>query len=461
MTASAGRLVILGLGPGDPGERTVAAQAALDAADRIILRTSVHPGLDDLATDTRVSSCDDLYESAAGFDALYAAIAERVIANVTPGELTVYAVPGHPRMGERTVPFIESRALAAGNVVEVLDAVSFIDASLAAVPVDPLDGGLQIADAEHLSVTLDREPHAAGLLGIDPALPLLIAQIYNGALAAAVKMALSRLYPDDHAVTLIQAAGVPEREGKATIALHELDRQGVDHLTSLFVPPLNALDAVRTPRTLTRVVATLRAPGGCPWDRAQTHATLRNAVLEEAYEAVDAIDSGDLSALAEELGDLLLLVLMHAQIAEEDGAFAIEDVYESVTRKLIRRHPHVFGAVAAETPDAVVATWDAVKAAERAAKGAAEPPNPIDRLPRAMPATRKAIELLAPRAALERPALAHAGDDLLAAIEALIAQGIDPERAIEDALRRRGEAMAMEREPVAAAQPMPGGTTPA
>ncbi len=187
------------------------------------------------------------------------------------------------------------------------------------------------------------------------------------------------------------------------IPLHALDRRDVDHLTSLWVPAMGPLEAVRSPETLTRIVARLRAPGGCPWDREQTPETLRNQVLEEAYEVVDAIDAGDDGGLAEELGDLLLLITMQAQIAEENGAFRIEDVFEGVNRKLIRRHPHVFGSVSATTPDAVIATWEGVKEIERAEKG--ESPakqNPIDRLPRAMPVTRKVVEILAPRTSLAR-----------------------------------------------------------
>ena len=122
-----------------------------------------------------------------------------------------------------------------------------------------------------------------------------------------------------------------------------------------------SLEAVRSPESLIRTVARLRAPGGCPWDREQTPGSLRNAVLEEAYEVVDAIDAGDNGGLAEELGDLLLLVAMQAQIAEENGAFRVEDVFEGINRKLIRRHPHVFGSISATTPDAVIATWEGVK----------------------------------------------------------------------------------------------------
>ena len=146
----------------------------------------------------------------------------------------------------------------------------------------------------------------------------------------------------------------------------------------------------------------------------------------------------DAAALCEELGDLLLLVAMHAQLAEEEGTFRIEDVYEAVSSKLIRRHPHVFGDVDAATPDAVIRTWEEVKARERQAAGAPLPEsNPVDRLPKAMPAMRKSIEALAPRSTLRAPENDATGGELLAALERLLAQGVDPERALEASLRSR------------------------
>jgi tetrapyrrole methylase family protein/MazG family protein len=436
MTGNSPRVLIVGLGPGDPDLRTVGTQRALDSADRIILRTRVHPGLDDLAADPRVTDCDDLYEVADQFDGIYRAIANRVLDAARTGGTAVFAVPGHPRFGERSVSMLEVEARARGVPIKTLNGVSFVDAAIDLLNIDPVAQGLQIVDAEQLAATLDRDPFASGLIGVDPARPLLVAQLYNAELAAAVKIALSRIYPDEHEVSLVHAAGVSPNERVEPIALHALDRHPVDHLTSLWVPPLASLDAARTVASLHRIVARLRAPDGCPWDRKQTHASLRDAVLAEAYEVVDAIDANDRAELAEELGDLLLLIAMHAQIAEEEGAFRIEDVYESINRKLIRRHPHVFADVTAETADAVVATWESVKAAEREEKGTPHAElNPVDRLPRAMPAMRKAISILAPRTQLHAAAEPDAGERVLATILDLLEQRIDPERALETALR--------------------------
>ena len=439
-----GQITIIGLGPGDPDLRTVGAQRALDAAGRVVLRTREHPGIADIVSDERAVACDDVYENSASFDDVYPAIAQRVVDLASGGANVVYAVPGHPRFAERSVILIQQLAAEQDIPVTVLDAVSFVDVSTSAVNSDPIDAGLQIVDAQHLAAVVDMDPFGAGSLGVDPARPLLVAQLYNQEMAAAVKLALGRAYPDEHPVTLVRAT---QGESTRNIPLAQLDREQPDHLTSLWVAPLGPLDAFRSGETLTRIVARLRAPGGCPWDREQTPQSLRNSVLEEAYEVVEAIDSEDYASLCEELGDLLLIVEMQTQLAEEAGDFTIEDVYDEITRKLIRRHPHVFGDVTARTPDAVVSTWEDVKAAERAQKGAAAPPsNRLDRLSRAMPVTRKVIEMLAPRATLITDPTPGAGDAALQAITDLIDQGIDPEIAIERALRAALASRAAEEE---------------
>jgi tetrapyrrole methylase family protein / MazG family protein len=437
-------VTVVGLGPGDPALLTLGARAALDRAARIVVRTAVHPGLD-LADDPRVVVCDDLYETGDTFDEVYAAIVARVleVAGETDGEV-VYAVPGHPRFGERTLAVLEREAEAAGVAVAVLSAVSFVDAVATAVGLDPVAAGVQVLDALALQAALEAEPFSGGRLAVDPTRPLLVAQVYDGRTAAATKLRLTRDYPDDHPIVVVAAAGVPGAESVRHAALYELDRLPIDHLTSVWVPPLGDLDAARSAATLQRIAARLRAPDGCPWDRKQTHASLRQAVIEEAYETVDAIDAGDPGELAEELGDLLLQVALHAQIAEEAGDFTLEDVYEAVNRKLVRRHPHVFGDAVARTAGEVVATWESVKAEERTRAG--KPPksdgHPLDTLPRSMPALERARALIGPRKGDRAPnadpeALAAAGATILAAIEDAIAAGIDPDQALDRALRLR------------------------
>jgi len=133
---------------------------------------------------------------------------------------------------------------------------------------------------------------------------------------------------------------------------------------------------------LVEVIAKLRSPGGCPWDRAQTHRSIAKNVVEEAYEAVHAIESDDVAGLSEELGDVLLQVVLHSQIASDDGEFTIDDVVAGIVDKLYRRHPHVFGDAVAGTPREVHAKWDQIKRAEKAESGKGL----LDDVPHALPA---------------------------------------------------------------------------
>ncbi|HXG41633.1 MAG TPA: nucleoside triphosphate pyrophosphohydrolase [Dehalococcoidia bacterium] len=157
---------------------------------------------------------------------------------------------------------------------------------------------------------------------------------------------------------------------------------------------------LRTFEGLRRVVAALRAPDGCPWDRAQTHLSLRHYLREEAAEALEAIEAGDSQRLAEELGDLLLQVLMHAQIAEEAGEFTLEDVIHGVASKLVRRHPHVFGGQRLETPQQVLRQWDELKRGERGEDASA-----LEGVPATLPALAlaQALQRRAARAGFTWP----------------------------------------------------------
>jgi len=128
---------------------------------------------------------------------------------------------------------------------------------------------------------------------------------------------------------------------------------------------------LRTFEGLRGIIARLRAPDGCPWDRVQTHASLKPYLLEEAYEALAALDENDADKLCDELGDLLLEVLLHVQLAEEAGEFTLEDVVYRIASKLVRRHPHVFGEEQADTPEEVMARWAVVKQEERGDEGSA------------------------------------------------------------------------------------------
>lgn len=429
-------ITIAGLGPGSRRYRTLETVDAIAAAQRIILRTAVHPDLDDLTADPRVVACDDLYQRGQSFEAVYEAIAGRVIEGAGAGDL-LYLTPGHPRYGEQVTERIERLAAEAGHRVQVLAAVSAFDVLAVALHRDLMREEPQSIDATTLASSLDVEPFAAGLVDLSPYRPVLVTQVFSQEMAAAAKLALSRLFPDEHPVSVARAAGTPG-EAVATMPLHRLDRATVDHLTSVWIDPLPADAAGRAFAGLLRVAARLRTPEGCPWDREQTAGSLIPSLLEEAYEVVEALQGNDADHAAEELGDLLLHIVMQSQIAEEDELFRIEDVVEAITTKLIRRHPHVFGASTAASAKDVLGIWQRVKADERAAGNrTAKPAHPLDRYPAPMPIARRLHDLLPTGERRDDdPSTEALGDQLYELTRQAIAQGLDPEQILLDAARR-------------------------
>lgn len=341
-------LLIVGLGPGSPALLTQETRQALDGAPRVILRTRHHPTVSALSDQSAAwEDCDDLYQQQAGFDALYEAIAGRVLASAAAAP-TVYAVPGHPLVAERSVTAILATAEERGVTVRIMPALSFADLAAVSLRIDL--GAVQLCDALDLRIDAQR--------------PALVSQVFDRDATTALKLRLLESYPPDHTITVLTALGTPE-EVKRTVPLSELDHRPFGFLDCLYAPALAPLQDVRRFEGLAYVIQRLHAPGGCPWDREQTHETLRPHLLEESYEALEAIDSGDPARLAEELGDVLLQVLMHAAVAERLDEFTFADIAEQITRKLIRRHPHVFGEATTSTSEEVYQNWEALKQAEK------------------------------------------------------------------------------------------------
>jgi len=198
---------------------------------------------------------------------------------------------------------------------------------------------------------------------------------------------LSLCYPPDHEVILVHAPGDVSVETRR-IPLAQLTAMPCDAQTYLLVPACPRREQTYAGfEGLVRVVAALRAPDGCPWDREQTHESLKPHLLEETYETLEAIDRADPAELREELGDLLLQVLMHSQIASETGAFDIYQVIQHLIEKLIARHPHVFGDAHAETAAQVLKNWDATKRQQKGRNSV------LDGVPRSMPALARAQEI--------------------------------------------------------------------
>jgi tetrapyrrole methylase family protein/MazG family protein len=348
-------ITVVGLGPGAPALLTVEAQQFLGSVAEIYVRTRKHPTVATLPPQATIHSFDLIYERAETFEQVYAEIAARIVELGQRQQGVVYAVPGHPLVGEASVRHIMALAEEKGLAVHIIEGLSFIEPVCTRLRQDPLNGW-QIADATDL--ILQHYP------AINPDLPLLIGQVYSREIAADVKLALMTIYPDDQRVTLVRAAGTTD-ESISTIPLYELDRSGaIDHLTSLYVPPLAVPGSLAT---FQEIVALLRAPEGCPWDREQTHRSLRPFLLEETHEVLEALDNDDTLALKEELGDLLLQILLHTQIAIEDEEFRMTDVIGHIVAKLKRRHPHVFGQVRVSGAQEVLVNWERIKGQEKAA----------------------------------------------------------------------------------------------
>ncbi|MEM2587754.1 MAG: SAM-dependent methyltransferase, partial [Candidatus Bathyarchaeia archaeon] len=326
-------IIIVGLGPGDPKLITREVWDILQNAREIYLRTSKHPVVEFLPEGLKVHSFDHLYEEKETFDEVYRAIAEEIVKLGERQKDVIYAVPGNPMVGETTTRLILEFASEMGLEVEVKEGISFLDSLFVLLRIDPLEG-LQIVDASELA-----SHHFPKL---DPDRPVIVGQLYDRFLASQVKAVLLDLYPEEHSVTIVKGAGTSNPVIRE-LPLYQLDRQDdIDHLTSLYIPPLPEEGSLIS---LQEIVAHLRAPDGCPWDRQQDHRSLRPYLLEESYEVLEALDEDNPIKLRDELGDLLLQVMLHAQIALEEGEFRPAEMIASLIRKLKHRHPHVFGQV--------------------------------------------------------------------------------------------------------------------
>lgn len=376
------RLVVVGLGPAGLDRLPESSVVFLnDPGATVLVRTLAHPAAAELSAMREIQSCDDLYDSSESFDEVYEAIADRVVESLGRGPI-VYAVPGSPLVGERTVELLRGRL----DSLEVVAAESFLDLVFATVGVDPISDGLQIVDGRSLPDPLPLH------------LPTVITQVDTSLTLADVGAALGRVLDETTTVTVLDRLG----DHDALVAelplgmLHEVDP---GPRTSLFVSPqaVGWLGLVETNRILREQ---------CPWDREQTHHTLLTHLVEEAYETVDAVanlpvdaprgepDFGAYAVLEEELGDLMLQVVFHATLAREAGAFDVDEVAEAIRRKLVRRHPHVFGDVEVSGPSDVLANWEEIKHQEKGRLSL------MDDVPTALPGIAKADKLQSRAAAV-------------------------------------------------------------
>ncbi|MCU0270251.1 MAG: MazG family protein [Acidimicrobiales bacterium] len=408
------RVVVVGLGPAGADLVTTGTLAEIRRVPVRFLRTTRHPAASAV---TEAASFDHVYEAGDDLPGVYQRIVELLVEAAQREGEVLYAVPGSPVVAEHTVELLQVDPRVS---ITIHPALSFLDLAWARLGVDPVATGARVVDGHRFAV------ESAGERG-----PLLVAQCDTPLVLSDVKLAIgdaldraaelgsglarpapdgrarpAGLLPGDLRVVVLQRLGLPD-EAVFEVAWHELDRAvQPDHLTSLWLPTYAAPVAAEVQR-FAELVATLRAE--CPWDREQTHESLKRHLLEEAYEVLDALDGVDVETgagyehLEEELGDLLFQVIFHATLAAEAGQFTLADVARTVHDKLHGRHPHVFGEVEADSADQVAANWEQLKKVE---KGRA---SVFDGLPEGLPALLYALKVQKKAASLELPTTVHGG----------------------------------------------------
>jgi tetrapyrrole methylase family protein / MazG family protein len=384
-------ITLLGLGPGDPSLITRQAwNELLDCSD-LYLRTRRHSAVKGLPAAIKLHDFDALDRPGGSFETRRSRIVEEIISLGGRPQGVVYAVPGHPLIGDAISLEIYRRAAGLGIPVQVIAGISLIE---------PVFSILGLAPLSHFTVMDALELATFHVPPFSTSAPAVITQMHSPAIAAGIQQTLLSLYPTNHVVWLVNSLSVPQQdragprsdtsatspqsEALPLSEIHQSDH--LDLFTSLYLP---ALGPATSFEAFQEIIAHLRAPDGCPWDREQTHQTLRTHLLEETYEVLAALDADNPAEMREEFGDLLLQVVLHAQIAAEVGEFTMADVLEHIHTKIVRRHPHVFGDLELKDAQGVLRNWERLKAEERIANGKAEA-SLLDGVASALPALLQA-----------------------------------------------------------------------
>ncbi|MEC5425994.1 nucleoside triphosphate pyrophosphohydrolase [Virgibacillus sp. C22-A2] len=369
------KIDIIGLGAGDIDQLPLGIYKKLTDSKQIVYtRTIDHPVIQSLQLEgITFESFDENYEIEEQFSDVYQGIADSLLLKAK-SQHVIYTVPGHPMLAEKTVQLLlEQNEIE----VEIAGGQSYLDDMFTALKIDPIDGFQFIDGTSFDRSMLEYRYH------------IIFCQVYDRFIASNVKLALLEDLPADYEVTIVEAAG-SKNEVIKTVPLVELDHSiEISNLTSVYVPPAPSTLLNHTFNRLRDVIATLRGPNGCPWDQVQTHETLREYAIEEVYELIDAIDNEDDENIVEELGDVLLQVMLHSQIGEDNGYFTVDDIIRTITAKMIHRHPHVFANTSVESVDDVYKNWDELKKEEKGTKRKSI----LDGVPKQLPSLSKAYKL--------------------------------------------------------------------
>lgn len=384
-------ITIVGLGTGTWDSLTIEAATLLSRATEVYVRTVSHPSIASLREHVPtvvIHGFDSLYQDLPTFSEVYQRIAHTLVDLVNDSTEVVYGVPGSPSLGETSVGLLIQHMRERALPVRIVQGVSMVEPLLAAVGITDASW-LELLDAVEIGL-LSSENAVGEVVGEGtrqawrapvPTAPMLISSFYDRRSASGVKLWLGKYYPDHHPVEVLAWTDSGTVHAHS-MPLYEIDRSSESaRSAALYVPPLSETGNVRTFGGLMQLTRTLRAPGGCPWDREQTHASLKPHLLEEAYEVLDALDSEDPSLIVEELGDLLFQITIHSQIAAEAGTFTIEDVIGGVMTKLIGRHPHVFADLELSSAQDVRYAWESFKQREKPKRTSV-----MEQIPRGLPA---------------------------------------------------------------------------
>lgn len=343
-------IYIFGLGPSHLGEIPKQVYDTVIQQEQVYLRTMEHPAAQELAAEgLAIQSFDAIYEKYdEAFERIYPAIVEEVLELAKSGDV-YYGVPGHPSVAEKSVQLL----LEADVETKIIGGKSFIDDLFAAVKVDPIEG-FQLVDAFDLNA--DK---------LFPGNHLIIMQVFHSFIAGDVKLSLMDIYPADHKVCIVDAAGSAE-EKTSWVPLFELDYfEDVHNLRSVYVPPLERDEAVASFATTQSYLDDIFGEDGDVWAKEQSGEELLNYIQEELDELKEAYVNDDIDNIVEEIGDLLMQILYQAAVGEKEDLFSLEEVLTGINQKIRRRHPHVFDGVEANTVEEVDALWQKIKEQER------------------------------------------------------------------------------------------------
>ncbi|WP_418223074.1 nucleoside triphosphate pyrophosphohydrolase [Clostridium isatidis] len=344
---------IIGLGPGSPEALTIGAAKLLEKGENIYFRTKHHPIVNFLKDKIKnYETFDKYYENSENTDDINEKIANEILTAHKKTKDVVYGVPGNPLTAEKTVAILIKICKEKKIDYKVIPAVSFIDSLMEILKIDPIEG-LMVIDASDINNQI-----------LDKRVATIIAQVYNKSVASKLKEKLLDSYNKQTEIYLIKNPGIDEAEIIRKIPVYELDKQeDLDNMTFIYVP--KDKDNKKDFYDLVNLVETLRGENGCPWDREQTHQSIKNELIEETYELIEAIEENRIDGMIEELGDVLFHVVFHACIENENGNFNITDVINGIIAKMVYRHPHVFGEKEINNTDEVLKSWDELKKQEK------------------------------------------------------------------------------------------------